>query len=121
MDSFKKFSGQYRYHHIPVLKLTDSALAETDHEKAKAFATRFHSVSATENYSSVFLPNKQQLTLFLQLQLTNRNHIFRRDNRINKSLKSFEFDIVIKNAKNTSPGGDRVCYKMFKHLPCFLL
>jgi len=41
---------------------------------------------------------------------------FYKDDRINLHLKKINFLKVIKNAKNTSPGGDKVCYEIFKHV-----
>ena len=102
---------------MPVLK-QNGVIAETEHQKANVLADQFHSVSSTSNYSQDFLCNRDNLRSALIHQLRGHSAaVLCKDQRINRPKSKTEFIKSNLSSKITSPGGDRLCYEMFKHLP----
>ena len=81
-------------------------------------ADRFDSVSSTSNYSQNFLRDRDNLSAALIHQFRGHSAaVLCKDQRINLPISKTEFINSNLFSKITSPGGARLCYEMFKHLP----
>ena len=88
-------------------------VASTDHEKASLLAEQFYSVSATKNYT----PEFSSVIPVIKRALTDINDRPCLDERLNILFSDEEIYAALHETKNSSPGGDRICYEMIKHLP----
>ena len=114
--ALKKFSGNNYNFYMPALKNNDYT-AETDHEKANMLADQFHSVSSTANYSIDFLSNRGDLEAILSYHLQRLSSYSCKDYRINLPISKVELRNCTLSSETIAPGGDRLSYTMFEHLP----
>ena len=102
---------------IPTLRSSADNLGISEREKANMLAEQFYSASLDTNYSPQFICNRVQITRELE---SFRNHLpgssDRNDGLINVDFSLAELKSVIRGAKNTAPGVDKICYVMFQHL-----
>ena len=108
----KSFTGQAKTYRIGTLQ-DISETVTTSHEKANMLAKYFHSAKSTNNLSCVFLSERNLISRSVEQLITQCEC---KDNRLNLPLTANEFKACVSRTKNTSPGGDQICYEMLKHL-----
>lgn len=111
-NTVKSMNNTSKGETIPTLK-THNKTAESNTEKANVFADHYAKVSSTSNYSKKFQDHKKAF------EYKNRSKFrFRKNDSsvLNIPFKMSEFKKALKKCKNTSPGKDRLCYEMFKHM-----
>jgi ribonuclease HI len=109
----KKIGGKISTFKIPTLKCKDTS-ANSNKEKANMFANHFVNVSSTNNYSEKFKKHKKKFEKE-NSNILNDNTEF--ESPINEPFSMAELKQALTHTKETSPGGDRLCYKMFRKMP----
>jgi len=96
------------------LWLAQGISAKNKQHKSNVLANHFALSSSSAKYPprfvNVFLPIKTRL---LQHELSLATPF---DPRINRAFTLKERISAVRNAKNTTPGSDNICYEMFEHL-----
>ena len=112
MENYKKLYRSSKTYRIVTLQ-DISETVTTGHEKANMLAKYFHSANSTNNLSCIFLSQRNLIFRSVEQLITQCEC---KDNRLNLPLTANEFKACVSRTKNTSPGGDQICYEMLKHL-----
>ena len=110
--TIKSFTGQAKTYRICTLQDISETVTTGD-EKVNMLAKSFHSANSTNNLSCVFLSLRNLISRSVEQLITQCEC---KDNRLNLPLTANEFKACVSRTKNTSPGGDQICYEMLKHL-----
>ena len=108
----KKMGGDRREWGYPVLQY-DEETAISDGEKAELMARSFSKVHDLENLSEEGI-RRREATLSLYSGMVGRKE--RGDDILDEPFTLAEMVRAINKSKPTSPGKDRVCYKMMQNL-----